>query len=160
MWHFTIFWDPLRRSIVGSICRCARRMASNFISGGACILHRAFISTKSLIESTEGDNDANLAAAKKLADILRAKRAYTNTATFDLRCEVSKSDRCFRCAHHGTSAGMRNRIEGRERSAGTRGTNGTCTLRRVLILLLIVISISSTIVVHRINDITSHPLSP
>ncbi|KAF8733704.1 hypothetical protein AX14_003629 [Amanita brunnescens Koide BX004] len=38
--------------------------------------------------SAEGDNDAHLVAARKLADILRAKRAYTNTATFDLRCEV------------------------------------------------------------------------
>ena len=36
-----------------------------------------------------GDEDAVLVAAKKLADKLRAKRAYTNTATFDLRCQVS-----------------------------------------------------------------------
>jgi len=30
-----------------------------------------------------------LQAAKKLADILRSKKAYTNTSTFDLKCEVS-----------------------------------------------------------------------
>lgn len=36
----------------------------------------------------EGNDDAVLQAAKKLADKLRAKRAYTNTATFDLRCQV------------------------------------------------------------------------
>jgi hypothetical protein len=30
-----------------------------------------------------------LVAAKKLADILRSKKAFTNTATFDLKCEVS-----------------------------------------------------------------------
>ena len=36
-----------------------------------------------------GDEDAVLVAAKKLADKLRAKRAYTNTATFDLKCQVS-----------------------------------------------------------------------
>ena len=34
------------------------------------------------------DEDEMLLAAKKLADKLRAKRAYTNTATFDLRCQV------------------------------------------------------------------------
>lgn len=36
----------------------------------------------------DGDDDPILTAAKKLADKLRAKKAYTNTATFDLRCEV------------------------------------------------------------------------
>lgn len=29
-------------------------------------------------------------AAKKLADILRSKKAYTNTTTFDLKCEVGR----------------------------------------------------------------------
>lgn len=41
-----------------------------------------------------------------------------------------------RSAHHGTSAGMWNRIEGGEGSAGTCGANGTCTLRRVLIFVV------------------------
>ena len=36
----------------------------------------------------EGDGDPVLVAAKKLADKLRAKKAYTNTATFDLKCQV------------------------------------------------------------------------
>lgn len=36
----------------------------------------------------EGDADPVLVAAGRLADVLRAKRAYTNTATFDLRCQV------------------------------------------------------------------------
>ena len=36
----------------------------------------------------EDEEDEVLAAAKKLADALRAKRAYTNTATFDLKCQV------------------------------------------------------------------------
>lgn len=36
----------------------------------------------------EGDADPVLAAAKKLADKLRAKRAFTNTATFTLKCQV------------------------------------------------------------------------
>ncbi|KAI0831288.1 OTU-domain-containing protein [Trametes gibbosa] len=34
------------------------------------------------------DEDEMLMAAKKLADALRAKRAYTNTTTFDLRCQI------------------------------------------------------------------------
>ncbi|KAF9475865.1 OTU-domain-containing protein [Pholiota conissans] len=39
------------------------------------------------ITSTD-DSDPVLIAAKKLADILRSKKAFTNTATFDLKCEV------------------------------------------------------------------------
>ena len=41
------------------------------------------------IEGEDPSTDSVLGAASKLADKLRAKRAYTNTATFDLRCEVS-----------------------------------------------------------------------
>lgn len=37
---------------------------------------------------SEGDGDPILVAARKLADRLRAKKAYTNTATFDLKCQV------------------------------------------------------------------------
>lgn len=39
-------------------------------------------------KATENDADPVLVAAKRLADKLRAKKAYTNTATFDLRCQV------------------------------------------------------------------------
>ena len=39
-------------------------------------------------DSSSEDEDEILLAAKKLADMLRAKRAYTNTATFDLKCQV------------------------------------------------------------------------
>ena len=66
-------------------------MASDPISSGTFVLQCAFCqSTNSVIESAESDKDANVIAAKKLAGALRAKRAYTNTATFDLKCEVSK----------------------------------------------------------------------
>ncbi|KAI0721108.1 OTU-domain-containing protein [Cerioporus squamosus] len=34
------------------------------------------------------EEDEMLQAAKKLADALRAKRAYTNTATFELKCQI------------------------------------------------------------------------
>ncbi|KAJ2913220.1 hypothetical protein MD484_g7195, partial [Candolleomyces efflorescens] len=39
------------------------------------------------IKDGSDDNDSILVAAKKLVDNLRAKKAFTNTATFDLRCE-------------------------------------------------------------------------
>lgn len=38
--------------------------------------------------SSDDNSDEILVAAKKLAGILRSKKAYTNTATFDLKCEV------------------------------------------------------------------------
>ncbi|KAG5635866.1 hypothetical protein H0H81_009849 [Sphagnurus paluster] len=38
--------------------------------------------------TSSDEQDPVMLAAKKLADVLRAKRAYTNTATFDLKCEV------------------------------------------------------------------------
>ncbi|KIM62161.1 hypothetical protein SCLCIDRAFT_120261 [Scleroderma citrinum Foug A] len=39
------------------------------------------------IMATDDDNDQILGAAKKLATILRERRAFTNVATFDLKCE-------------------------------------------------------------------------
>ncbi|KDR73495.1 hypothetical protein GALMADRAFT_251204 [Galerina marginata CBS 339.88] len=39
------------------------------------------------IQSPDDSSDPILIAAKKLADILRSKKAFTNTATFDLKCE-------------------------------------------------------------------------
>ncbi|KAF5389812.1 hypothetical protein D9757_003704 [Collybiopsis confluens] len=40
------------------------------------------------ITSTNTSDDNILIAAKKLADFLRSQKAFTNTATFDLKCEV------------------------------------------------------------------------
>ncbi|KAG7447953.1 OTU-domain-containing protein [Guyanagaster necrorhizus] len=37
--------------------------------------------------SSADDSDSILVAAKKLTDSLRAKKAFTNTSTFDLKCE-------------------------------------------------------------------------
>ena len=48
---------------------------------------------KHLQTSTDSTTDAILAAAQSLADKLREKKAFTNTATFDLKCEV-----CNHCA--------------------------------------------------------------
>ncbi|KAF8163457.1 hypothetical protein B0H34DRAFT_765022 [Crassisporium funariophilum] len=40
-----------------------------------------------VVRQSAGDSDPILVAAKKLADILRGKKAFTNTSTFDLKCE-------------------------------------------------------------------------
>lgn len=47
-----------------------------------------FHQTSFTITSSDPATDSVLAAAKKLADKLREKRAFTNTATFTLKCEV------------------------------------------------------------------------
>ncbi|THV04199.1 OTU-domain-containing protein [Dendrothele bispora CBS 962.96] len=39
------------------------------------------------VTSTDADSDEILKAGKKLADALRAKKAYTNTTTFSLKCQ-------------------------------------------------------------------------
>lgn len=41
------------------------------------------------IKTSADTSDPILEAAKKLATVLRERRAFTNTATFDLKCEVS-----------------------------------------------------------------------
>jgi hypothetical protein len=48
-----------------------------------------FHQTRMPVMSYDPQTDFILNAAKKLADKLRQKRAYTNTATFTLKCEVS-----------------------------------------------------------------------
>ncbi|KAG2020033.1 hypothetical protein CC2G_005418 [Coprinopsis cinerea AmutBmut pab1-1] len=48
------------------------------------------------VKPGKDDDDAIIVAAKKLADALRAKKAYTNTATFDLKCEVPLSATSWR----------------------------------------------------------------
>lgn len=51
------------------------------------------------IDGEDAQSDSVLRAAGELADKLRAKRAYTNTATFDLRCEVSVNQVRFNTIH-------------------------------------------------------------
>ncbi len=66
------------------------------------------------------EDDEMLQAAKKLADALRAKRAYTNTATFELKCEVRCRPRFIvRCLLI-DDADMWAGFEGREGGASTR----------------------------------------
>ncbi|KDQ60962.1 hypothetical protein JAAARDRAFT_124736 [Jaapia argillacea MUCL 33604] len=42
---------------------------------------------------SSGDDDPILKATKELATILRSKKAFTNTATFDLKCEGLKGEK-------------------------------------------------------------------
>lgn len=75
------------------------------------------------------EEDEMLAAAKKLADALRAKRAYTNTATFDLRCQVSPTV-CYADASCAELTGGRARFaarasKARRRRASTLSRQGT-----------------------------------
>ncbi|GLB34831.1 putative otu-domain-containing protein [Lyophyllum shimeji] len=53
------------------------------------------------ITSSDDSRDSMMIAVKKLADVLRAKRAFTNTATFDLKCEVHSPLLCFVCLAEG-----------------------------------------------------------
>jgi ubiquitin thioesterase OTU1 len=48
----------------------------------------AFHQTIMPITSSDPETDPMLGAAEKLAEKLRQKRAYTNTSTFTLKCEV------------------------------------------------------------------------
>lgn len=45
-----------------------------------------------LVQMAADDNDPILHAAKKLAKILRERGAFTNIATFDLKCEVCQTN--------------------------------------------------------------------
>ena len=50
-------------------------------------------------QNSANDSDPILLAAKELATILRGKKAFTNTSTFDLKCEVSRPFLYCRCLH-------------------------------------------------------------
>lgn len=65
-----------------------------------------------------------LQAAKKLADALRAKRAYTNTATFDLKCQV-----CHVAVPHVVRL-LTMELDMWEGSEGGEGGTGTCVGNR------------------------------
>jgi len=60
--------------------------------------------------ATDDDHDPILNAAKKLATILRERRAFTNVATFDLKCEVSRTDGSMSAGVH-LYAGLREGLE-------------------------------------------------
>ena len=50
------------------------------------------------IKVSRENSDPILVAGTKLANILRQKKAFTNTATFDLKCEVRDAPSQFRQA--------------------------------------------------------------
>lgn len=58
---------------------------------------------------TAEKSDPMLVAGQRLADILRKKKAFTNTATFDLKCEVRAIDveESERDTHRNLISGLR-----------------------------------------------------
>ena len=84
----------------------------------------------------EGDSDPVIVAAKKLADKLRAKRAYTNTATFTIRCQVGRllsTSPCDELTNIALRrAGVQGGTEGRKRGSLACHGNGPRRIRRVL----------------------------
>jgi len=84
------------------------------------------------IRASTPEADPILKAAKDLADKLRAKKAFTNTSTFTLKCEVRIHLVPF--VRHGLNfvVGLRERLDWREGSSCACSRNGTCKLWRVL----------------------------
>lgn len=68
---------------------------------------------------SSGDDDPVLMAAKKLADKLRAKKAYTNTATFDLKCQVRATLFIVGSELYASCADLWQRPQGREGGTNT-----------------------------------------
>jgi len=85
-----------------------------------------------LIAQGLGEDDPIITALRRLADILRSKKAYTNTTTFKLKCEVSNHILFGINASYHLSA-MQEGLEGGERSSCSRRTDRPCSFRRVLI---------------------------
>lgn len=70
-----------------------------------------------------------LTAAQKLADILRQKKAFTNTATFDLKCEVCDNVRLSRCRCLLHAIRIVGKVwSGRKEQERTRKKQGTSSL--------------------------------
>lgn len=78
------------------------------------------------------DSDPHLEAAQRLATVLRERRAFTNTTTFDLRCEVSRT--VNGCTYHFSCVciAMWQGVEGGKRCEETRPRNRPCAIRGVL----------------------------
>jgi ubiquitin thioesterase OTU1 len=72
-WHQTVF------PVGVNLCYCPRAFLTLF---GQCL---------------PDDVDPIIPAVKELADILRKKKAFTNTATFDLKCEVCTRIQQYDC---------------------------------------------------------------
>lgn len=84
------------------------------------------------VRGSTPETDSMLKAAKGLANKLREKKAFTNTSTFTLKCEVRPRALLFVRQHLNPVVGLRKGLDGGEGSQGTRRRNRTCKVRRVL----------------------------
>jgi hypothetical protein len=96
--HRHIFWYTLRRCDAGADARRTSGMASDALPRREYLARRASRDppcSPSLVWQANSDTSADpiLAAAKALATKLREKKAFTNTATFSLKCEVRGPNR-------------------------------------------------------------------
>lgn len=81
----------------------------------------------SFIQESADNSDPVLIAAQKLAGILRQKKAFTNTATFDLKCSVGviPSESCNSSFYTDYPTGLWAGVGRGERCKSTRERNGT-----------------------------------
>lgn len=88
---------------------------------------------KEVIQTATDTSDSILVAGKKLADTLRSRKAFTNTSTFDLKCEVGLH--MFELEITKLTfyiSGLRARLERGERSPSTCRTDRACKVWRIL----------------------------
>lgn len=84
------------------------------------------------VRGSTPESDPILKAATALADKLRAKKAFTNTSTFTLKCEVGTYPFAFVLQSLILVVELRERFDWRERSSCARRRNGARELWGVL----------------------------
>ena len=84
------------------------------------------------IRGSTPETDPILKAAQGLADKLRAKKAFTNTSTFTLKCEVGVHQLAFVHQNLNLVVDLRERPDWRERSSRACRRNRTREIWRVL----------------------------
>lgn len=84
------------------------------------------------VQGSTPESDPILKAAKALADKLRAKKAFTNTSTFTLKCEVGGNLRLSVHQNLNPVVGLWERLDWREGSSCTCRRDGTRKLWGVL----------------------------
>lgn len=84
------------------------------------------------VRGSTPETDPILKAAQGLADKLRAKKAFTNTSTFTLKCEVRTSQLAYAHQHQNLALELRTRVNGREGSPRACRRNRAHQLWRIL----------------------------
>jgi hypothetical protein len=86
------------------------------------------------VRGSTPETDPILKAAKGLADKLREKKAFTNTSTFTLKCEVRLRPLAFVRRHLNLVVDLWKGVDGGEGSPSARCRNGSRKVRRVLMV--------------------------